>query len=106
MAQGVAGINGNDSSKLNQSYFDDYLKRNVFGYDEYMIDVLDFEFMSVDCMYFEDKENRYETSFLLRGIRIQRKPGSVFEREPRKMHISTVYGGSYIIGTDFMSTMG
>ena len=74
MAQGAAGMNGNDSSKLNQSHFDDYLKRNVFGYDEYMIDVLDFEFMSVDCMHFEDKENRYGNKlFFYEVIRIQRK---------------------------------
>ena len=90
MAQGAAGMNGNDSSKLNQSYFDDYLKRNAFGYDEYMIDVLDFEFMSVDCMHFEDKENRYGNKlFFYEGFTYKERPGSVFEREPRKMHIAT-----------------
>ena len=107
MAQGAAGMNGNDSSKLNQSYFDDYLKRNAFGYDEYMIDVLDFEFMSVDCMHFEDKENRYGNKlFFYEGFTYKERPGSVFEREPRKMHIATVYGGSYIVGTNFMYDYG
>ena len=107
MAQGAAGMNGNDSSKLNHQYFDDYLKRNVFGYDEYMIDILDFEFMSVDCMYFEDKENRYGNKlFFYEGFQYKERPGSVFERQPRKMNIATVYGGSYIIGTDFMFDYG
>ncbi len=107
MAQGAAGINGNDSSKLSHQYFDDYLKRNIFGYDEYMIDVLDFEFMSVDCMHFEDKENRYGNKlFFYEGFEYREKPGSVFDREPRKMHIATVYGGSYIIGTNFMYDYG
>ena len=107
MARGAAGVNGNDSSKLNHQYFDDYLKRNVYGYDEYMIDVLDFEFMSVDCMHFEDKENRYGNRlFFYEGFEYKEKSGSVFEREPRKMHIATVYGGSYIIGTDFMYDYG
>ena len=107
MARGAAGINGNDSSKLSQQYFDDYLKRNVYGYDEYMIDVMDFEFMSVDCMFFEDKENRYGNRlFFYEGFQYKEKPGSVFEREPRKMNIATVYGGSYIIGTNFMYDYG
>jgi hypothetical protein len=107
MAQGAAGVNGNDSSKLNYQYFDDYLKRNIYGYDEYMIDVMDFEFMSVDCMYFEDKENRYgNKNFFYEGFEYKEKPGSVFEREPRKMNIATVYGGSYIVGTDYMYDYG
>lgn len=107
MAQGAAGVNGNDSSKLGYQYFDDYLKRKVFGYDEYMIDVLDFEFMSVDCMHFEDKENRYGNKlFFYEGFTYKERPGSVFEREPRKMNIATVYGGSYIVGTNFMYDYG
>ena len=107
MAQGAAGINGNDSSKLNYQYYDDYLKRNVFGYDEYMVDVLDFEFLSVDCMYFEDKENRYGNRlFFYEGFEYKEKPGSVYERQPRKMNVVTVYGGSYIVGTDFMYDYG
>jgi len=107
MAQGAAGINGNDSSKLSHQYFDDYLKRNIFGYDEYMIDVLDFEFMSVDCMHFEDKENRYGNKlFFYEGFEYKERHGSVFEREPRKMNIATVYGGSYIVGTNFMYDYG
>lgn len=107
MASGAAGVNGNDSSKLNYQYFDDYLKRNVYGYDEYMIDILDFEFMSVDCMYFEDKENRYGNKlFFYEGFEYREKPGSVYEREPRKMNIATVYGGSYIVGTNFLYDYG
>jgi hypothetical protein len=107
MAQGSAGINGNDSSKLNYQYFDDYLKRTVYGYDEYMVDVLDFEFLSVDCMYFEDKENRYGNKlFFYEGFEYKEKPGSVFERQPRKMNITTVYGGSYVVGTDYMFDYG
>jgi hypothetical protein len=107
IAQGVAGIYGNDSSILNRRYYDDYLKRDVFGYDEYMIDVLDFEFMSVDCMFFEDKENRYGNKlFFYEGFEYKEKPGSVFEREPRKMNIATVYGGSYILGTKYLYDYG
>ena len=107
MAQGAAGVNGNDSSKLNHQYFDDFLKKTIYGYDEYMVDVLDFEFLSVDCMYFEDKENRYGNKlFFYEGFEYRDKPGSVYERQPRKMNITTVYGGSYILGTKFMFDYG
>ena len=107
IAQGVSGMNGNDASAFGKRYYDDYLKRDIFGYDEYMVDVLDFEFLSVDCMFFEDKENRYGNKlFFYEGFEYKEKPGSVFEREPRKMNIATVYGGSYILGTDFMFDYG
>ncbi len=107
IASGAAGTNGNDSSKLNYSYFDDHLKRTMYGYDEYMVDVLDFEFLSVDCMHFEDKENRYGNKlFFYEGFEYKERPGSVFEREPRKMNIATVYGGSCIVGTNFLYDYG
>ena len=107
IAQGVSGMNGNDSSSFGKRYYDDYLKRDIFGYDEYMIDVLDFELLSVDCMFFEDKDNRYGNKlFFYEGFEYKEKPGSVFDREPRKMNIATVYGGSYILGTDFMFNYG
>lgn len=107
MAQGAAGMNGNDSSKLSYQYYDDYLRRTIYGYDEYMVDVLDFEFMSVDCMYFEDKENRYGNRlFFYEGYEYKEKPGSVYERQPRKMNLTTVYGGSYIAGTNFIFDYG
>ena len=107
MAQGAAGKNGNDSSKLNYQYYDDYLKRNIYGYDEYTVDVLDFEFIGVDTMFFEDKENKYGNKlFFYQGYNYKEKTGSVYSRESRKMNISTVYGGSYIIGTDFLYDYG
>ena len=107
IASGAAGTNGNDSSKLNYSYFDDHLKRTMYGYDEYMVDVLDFEFLSIDCMHFEDKENRYGNKlFFYEGFEYKERHGSVYEREPRKMNIATVYGGSCIVGTDFLYDYG
>jgi len=64
-----------------------------------MVDVLDFEFISVDCIYFEEKENRFgNTNFFMKGFEYEEKQGSVYDRTPHKMEVSTVYGGSYIIG--------
>lgn len=58
IAQKSKSHNG-DYSKMTESYYDNTLSRNVYGYDEYMVDILDFEFISVDAMFFEEKENQY-----------------------------------------------
>jgi hypothetical protein len=97
----VRNRTGNDSSSIDKYRYDDRLKKNVYGYDEYMVDVLDFEFISVDNMYFEEKENRYgNMNFFYKGFEYKERPGSVYERKPHMMTIATVYGGSYILDCD------
>ena len=97
-----------DYNKLNQVYYDDTLGRNVYGYEEYMVDVLDFEFISVDCMYFEEKENRYgNTGFYYEGFEYKEKSGKgVYERTPHKMEISSVYGGMLALDCDYLVNYG
>ena len=52
----------------NKGYFDSYTNKMKYEYDDYMIEVLDFEFMSVDCVYYEEKENRHgNTGFFHQG---------------------------------------
>lgn len=107
IAQHTARQNGYDMSKLNQSYYDSHLERNVYGYDEYTIEVLDFEFLGVDCMHFEEKENRYgNTNFYYEGYNYKERTGGVFKRQPHKMEIVNVYGGFYIPGTEFLIGYG
>lgn len=89
------------------SNYDASSKKSVYGYDEHTVQVLDFEFLSVDCMYFEEKENRYgNKNFFYEGYSYKDKPGSVFERTPHKMEITTVYSGKYIMGTDYVINYG
>jgi len=97
-----------DYNKLNQVYYDDTLGRNVYGYEEYMVDVLDFEFISVDCMYFEEKENRYgNTGFYYEGFDYKEKSNKgVYERTPHKMEISSVYGGMLVMDCDYLVGYG
>ena len=97
-----------DYNKLNQVYYDDTLGRNVYGYEEYMIDVLDFEFISVDCMFFEEKENRYgNTGFYYEGFEYKEKSNKgVYERTPHKMEISSVYGGMLVMDCDYLVNYG
>ena len=38
------------------------------GYDDYLIDIMDFEFLSVDCVYYESKESQFgNTGFYFKG---------------------------------------
>ena len=69
----------------------------------YVVEVLDFEFLSVDTMYFEEKSNRHGNSnFFYEGFSYKEKKGSVYEREPSTMDVACVYQGMLIIGTDHL----
>jgi hypothetical protein len=82
-------------------------KNNREAYSEHMIQVLDFEFISVDCMYFEEKENRHgNTGFYNQGFEYKERAGSVFERKSHKMEMEMLYGGSFIMGTDIVFKYG
>jgi len=108
IAQAVKNKDGNDPNSFNQHSYNNRLMRQEYGYDEYMVDVLDFEFLSVDCIYFEEKENRFgNVNFFMKGFEYEEKQGSVFDRKPHKMEVTTVYGGSYIMdGCDIVFNYG
>jgi len=94
---------GYDASKLTQSSYDRVNNQSNFGYDEYMVEVLDFEFMSVDCEYFESKESRYgNIGFYSKGESYKGPQNSVFNRDVVKLESASVYGGCYVLGTDFL----
>ena len=107
IAEKSKGRNGNDSSKYNKKHYNDTLGRMAYGYDDYMVEVLDFEFISVDCIYFEEKENRHgNTGFYFKGFNYKEPKNSVYERTPHKLEISTVYGGSYVLGCEYLFNYG
>ena len=87
--------------------YDQKMGRNVYDYDEYSVDVLEFEFLSTDCMFFEEKENRFgNRNFFYQGFDYKEKAGSVFERKPHKMEVVNVYKGYFVIGTDYLFGYG
>lgn len=107
IAKQVAGKYNNDSSVFGRKHYDDKKDRMGYGYDQYRIQILDFEFLSVDCMYFEDKENRFgNTNFFFKGEEYNAPKSSVFERKSHKMENATVYGGKYIVGTQYIYDYG
>jgi len=72
-----------------------------------MVEVLDFEFMSVDCEYFESKESRYgNIGFYSKGENYKAPNNSVFNRDVTKLETASVYGGCYVLGTDFLFNYG
>lgn len=108
IAQAVKNKDGNDPNAFNQHSYNNRLMRQEYGYDEYMVDVMDFEFLSVDTIYFEEKENRFgNINFFLKGFEYEEKQGSVYDRTPHKMEVTTVYGGTYIMdGCDMVFNYG
>ena len=101
MARNVQNKYANDPNKLSHSYYDRNLQRTIFGYDEYIVEVMDFEFLSVDDIFYESKESRFgNVGFYYKGMVYQPPKESVFDRKPVRMSFVTLYGGSYIVGTN------
>ena len=101
IAMTVRNRYGNSSSKLDSRYYDKNIQRYSYGYDEYTIEVLDFEYKSTDEVFFEDKETRFgNRGFYYKGYSYKEPKNSVYERKPSAMNIETLWGGKYIIGTD------
>ena len=97
----------NDATRFNSSHYDDRYSRTIYGYDEYMVEILDFEFISIDTMHFEEKESRFgNTGFYFKGMKQKAKNNGVFDRKPHKMEVGCLYGGTFVIGTDKMFGYG
>lgn len=94
--------NSRTQGAINSNY-EPYNDNMSSGYDEYMIDIMDFEFKAVDCNYFEEKESRYgNVGFYNKGNNYKAPENSIYRREVKKLEIETVYGGYYIVGTDYI----
>jgi len=96
------------SATINDQYsYDKSRNQSHFGYDDYVVKVLDFEFLSVDSNYYESKESRYgNVGFYDKGFSYEAPKSSVFNRNSIKMDNTCVYGGYYILGTDFVFSYG
>ena len=100
IAKSTARKKGHDMTGFSKTRYDEHMQRYRYGYDEYMVDLLDFEFKAVDCMYYESKESKYgNVGFYSKGDDYKKPENSVFEREVSKMENEVVYGGTYIINS-------
>jgi|TARA_B110000971_G_scaffold27579_1_gene24750 hypothetical protein len=107
IANQVRNKYNNNASKVTQSHYDRSTNKTSFGYDEYIVEVLDFEFLSVDDIIYEEKTSRFgNTGFHYKGYEYKAPTQSVYDRNPVSMKNTTVYGGTYVIGTKFIFGYG
>lgn len=107
IAQKVKNKYQNRADKLSYKYYDQTLDQTTYGYDEFIIEVMDFEFISTDDMMFEEKSSKYgNKGFYYKGFDYTPPKDSVYDRKPACMNIQMVYGGSYIVGTDYLFDYG
>tara|TARA_R100000664_G_scaffold27146_1_gene37659 strand:+ start:7083 stop:9530 length:2448 start_codon:yes stop_codon:yes gene_type:complete len=98
LARKVMNKTYNDQSKFSTPGYDRSGRKQTYGYDDFLVEVLDFEFLSVDCVYYEKKESKFgNVGFYYKGQEYKPVTDSVYKREPFKMEIETVYGGSYLM---------
>ena len=107
IAQKVKNKYQNRADKLSYKYYDETLDRTTYGYDEFIVEVMDFEFISVDDIHFEEKQSKHgNVGFYYKGLEYTPPKESVYDRKPVNMSIATVYGGSYVVGCDYMFGYG
>jgi len=107
IAQKVKNKYQNRADKLSYKYYDETLDRTTYGYDEFIVEVMDFEFLSTDDMMFEEKSSKFgNTGFYYKGMEYTPPKESVYDRKPSNMSIQTVFGGSYVVGCDYMFGYG
>ena len=87
--------------------YDSQGTRYRYGYDDYKVQIMDFEFMSVDDIIFEKKTSKFgNIGFYHKGNSYNAPQQSVFDREAVYMKNATVYGGILIVGTDMLFNYG
>lgn len=109
IAQTVMNRYGNDPLRYaTQGYnYETISNRYRYGYDEYKVQIMDFEFMSVDDIVFEKKESKFgNVGFYYKGSTYNAPQQSVFDREAVYMKNATVYGGIFVVGTEMMFNYG
>ena len=68
---------------------------------------MDFEFLSVDCVYYESKESQFGNSgFYFKGGEYKEPTSSVYDRQPHKMENQMVYGGCFVMNTKVLYNYG
>ncbi len=98
---------GNDASKLSKNYYDQRTGRQVYGYDEYSLEVLDFEFIGLDEQIYEEKMSQYgNIGFYYKGEEYKMPTQSVYDRKPVYMKTMCLYGGLYINGANLLLNYG
>jgi hypothetical protein len=107
IAQTVKGKHGNNSSQIGGTSFNQRTGRVEYGYDDYTVEVLDFEFIGLDEMIYEEKMSKYgNMGFYFKGEEYKMPTNSVYDRNPVYMQNMCLYGGLYVIGSSALLNYG
>jgi hypothetical protein len=107
IAQGVKGKYGNQGSNIGKTTFNERTGRMEYGYDEYTIEVLDFEFIGLDEMVYEEKMSKYgNMGFYFKGEEYKMPTQSVYDRNPVYMKNMCLYGGLYVVNGGMLVNYG
>ncbi len=107
LAKQVQGKWGNNAANFNLKKYDQTAGRYWFGYDDFLVDVLDFEFVSIDKVYYEKKQSRFgNVGYYYKGGEYIEKPNSIYAREPHCMTVTTIYGGTYVLDSNLIFDYG
>lgn len=107
IAHSVKGKHGNNSSQIGGTSFNQRTGRVEYGYDEYTVEVLDFEFIGLDEMIYEEKMSKYgNMGFYFKGEEYKMPTNSVYDRNPVYMQNMCLYGGLYVIGSSALLNYG
>ena len=101
-----AGKNNNDQISPNyESYMNEY--QDEFEYDKYRVTIMDAEFLSVNELKYEKKQNSYGGYTVTKKKGSYKKPKkSKHERELIKTSVKVIYSGKWIVGTDYCINYG
>mgnify|MGYP001026029234 FL=1 len=107
IARTYQGKFGNDANKLNSMWYDPTTGKNSYGYDEFRVTVLDFEFLGLDQQVYEEKTSQYgNVGFYHKGDEYKMPTQSVFDRKPFYMDVMCTYGGLYVPNVDMLFKYG
>jgi len=107
IAKQVSNKYGNSPDRLGQKYYDQSSGATAYGYDEFRVSILDFEFIGLDTMVYEEKGSKYgNVGFYFKGEEYKMPTQSVFDRKPFYMDVMCTYGGMYIEGCDMVVNYG
>ena len=107
IADMYTGKNQNPNKFSGNSYYDSNSGSYSYDYDDFSINVLDAEFVSVNNLKYEKKDNNFG------GFTVNKKSGSY--KTPKKsknkrksldLNVKVVYTGKYIVDTDHIFSYG
>ena len=107
IAKSYTGKNNNPDSFSDNSYYDSKLGSYSYEYDDFSVSILDAEFMSVNELKYEKKENNFGGFSVNKKRANYKKPKkSKNKRSSLNLNVKVIYTGKYIVNTDYMFDYG